>query len=335
MYVDYSGNDPVTVAIVTAAIIGAIIGGVTYVGINLYNGTAITWGGLAKSIIVGAISGAASGGIGQIINGANVAICAATQTLTQTQINLILALPQALMHGIAQGIIQGISGGDAGQSFITAAISSLAGSGFGEIGGKVGKYTNTVLGKSLFGAVAGGVTSYLQGGNFWEGAAIGLTVGLLNHAGEKLYPAIDRMFDDDDQQQQSKSMEEMLQKKLYSMKIGSSMKGSELDFLDKNASYGIKSITRVSQTKFSIKPTAIGSWKGIKDNAYLTIEPNKAITGKYFDKGVKTITGYKVTQYITPPMQIGNSKTNTYIINGNNAYYQKTPNTISSWDLRN
>ena len=142
-------------------------------------------------------------------------------------------------------------------------------------------------------------------------------------------------IEDDDQQQQGKSMEEMLSKKLYSMKIGSSLKGSELDFLDKNASYGIKSITRVSKTQFSIKPTTVGSWKGIEDNAYMTIEPNKTITGKYFNRGVKTITGYKVTQYNIPPMQIGNSKTNSYIINGNNAYYQKTPNTISSWDLRN
>jgi hypothetical protein len=32
----------------------------------------------------------------------------------------------------------------------------------------------------------------LQGGNFWEGAAIGLTVGLLNHAGKKLFDAIHR-----------------------------------------------------------------------------------------------------------------------------------------------
>jgi hypothetical protein len=42
-------------------------------------------------------------------------------------------------------------------------------------------------GQILFGTVAGGVTSRLQGGNFWEGAAIGLTVGLLNHAGNKLF----------------------------------------------------------------------------------------------------------------------------------------------------
>jgi RHS repeat-associated protein len=144
------------------------------------------------------------------------------------------------------------------------------------------------------------------------------------------------MIDDasfDDEKVQIKSMEAMLNKKLQGMKLNSTMKGNELDFLDKNASYGIKTITRVSKTRFNITPTTVGSWKGIKENAYITIEPNKTITGKYFDQGVKSITGYRVTQYNTPPMEIGNSKTNTYIINGNNAYYQKTTKTISSWDL--
>ncbi len=121
----------------------------------------------------------ASAGIGNIISSANTAICAATQTLTQTQINLMLMIPQALMHGIAQGIIQGVSGGNAGQSFVTAALSSIATGGFGMTTGSFGQ---RIVGKALFGAVAGGLTSRLQGGNFWEGAAIGLTVSALNHA---------------------------------------------------------------------------------------------------------------------------------------------------------
>ena len=185
MYVDYDGNEPITAAIlITGAIIGAVIGGVTYVGLSLYNGTAINWGGLSKSILVGAISGMSSAGIGNIISSANTAICAATQTLTQTQINLMLMIPQALMHGIAQGVIQGVSGGNAGQSFVTAALSSIATGGFGMTTGSFGE---SIVGKALFGSFAGGLTSRLQGGNFWEGAAIGLTVSLLNHAGEKLF----------------------------------------------------------------------------------------------------------------------------------------------------
>jgi hypothetical protein len=53
-----------------------------------------------------------------------------------------------------------------------------------------GSFGKSIVGTTLFGTVAGGVTSHLQGGNFWEGAAIGLTVSLLNHAGEKLNQAI-------------------------------------------------------------------------------------------------------------------------------------------------
>ena len=191
MYVDYDGNEAITAAtLVTAAIIGAVIAGVSYVGISLYNGTAITWGGLTRSILVGAIGGMASAGIGNIIGSASTAICTAAPTLTQLQINLMLMIPQALMHGIAQGFIQGISGGNAGQSFVTAALSSIASGGFA----MTGSFGSSIVGQSLFGSVAGGVTSRLQGGNFWEGAAIGLTVSLLNHAGKKLYPAIERML---------------------------------------------------------------------------------------------------------------------------------------------
>ena len=188
MYTDYSGNNPVAVAIATAAIIGAFIGGVTYVGLSLYNGTAITWGGLAKSIIVGAVSGAASGGIGLVAQSVTTSIFGTTAGTTVNW--ALLAVTKGVMHGAAQGFIQGMSGGNAGQSFITAMATSIAGDAFGLIGGKA----NSIVGHSLFGAVTGGIVSNMQGGNFWEGAAIGLTVGLLNHAGKKLYPAIGRML---------------------------------------------------------------------------------------------------------------------------------------------
>lgn len=200
MYVDYSGNEPITVAVlVTAAIIGAVIGGVSYVAINLYNGTAITWGGLAKSIIVGAISGVASAGIGHIAQSATTLIFGTSGT---GFVNMaLLAVTKGAMHGAAQGIIQGVSGGDPGQSFLTAMATSIAGSifgadfsGTGEGLGWANSVRGSIVGTSLFGSVTGGVTSRLQGGNFWEGAAIGLTVSLLNCAGNKLYPAIDNLI---------------------------------------------------------------------------------------------------------------------------------------------
>lgn len=116
-------------------------------------------------------------------------------TTAGTSLNwALLAVTKGAMHGAAQGFIQGVSGGNAGQSFITAMATSIVGDAFGAIDGAVGKLTNTIVGQSLFGAVAGGLTSHFQGGNFWEGATIGLTVGLLNHAGKKLYPAIDGLL---------------------------------------------------------------------------------------------------------------------------------------------
>ena len=259
MYVDYSGNDPVTVAIATAAIIGAFIGGVTYVGLSLFNGTAITWGGLAKNIIIGAISGAASGGIGQIMNSANAAICIATQTLSQMQINIILAIPGALMHGISQGIIQGVSGGNAEQSFVSAAISSIAGSGFS----MTGSFGKSIVGQSLFASVAGGLTSHFQGGNFWEGAAIGLTVGLLNHAGKKLGEAIDnKMGEINDTVEKINSIfkngdYETEIGNLMNMEEGTVVRGEALDkYIPKASSIFIK-ITRIKGgIQFDVKFTA-------------------------------------------------------------------------------
>jgi RHS repeat-associated protein len=203
MYADYDGNEPITVAmVVTAAIIGAIIGGVTYVGINLYNGTAITWGGLAKSIIVGAISGVASMSIGAVAQSATTLIFGTSGT---GFVNMaLLAVTKGAMHGAAQGIIQGVSGGNPGQSFLTAMATSIVGDIFGaDFNGKgeglgwAGSLRGSVVGHSLFGAVTGGVVSNMQGGNFWEGAAIGLTVGLLNHASKPLSKAIDGWLNGD------------------------------------------------------------------------------------------------------------------------------------------
>lgn len=236
LYVDYTGNviDPVTATIITAAIIGAAIGAVSYIGINLYNGTAITWGGLAKSIIVGAVSGAASAGIGHVAQSITTTIFG---TSSNAFVNwTLLAVTKGAMHGIAQGIIQGVSGGNAGQSFLTAMATSIAGDAFGAIGGKVGELTDTVVGHSLFGAVTGGVVSNMQGGNFWEGAAIGLTVGLLNHAGKKLYPAIDRMmhkmdsnsmFDDVQTQEGDIDFVELFEK-VMSNKVGTTLTADQI-----------------------------------------------------------------------------------------------------------
>ena len=177
MYVDYDGNEVTLAVVATVAVIGAIIGATVYVGMAFYTGT-FSWGGLAKSIVIGAVSGAASCGVGEVINSLNVSIAAAAPALTQLQIDLMLALPQATMHGITQGFIQGVSGGNGGQSFLTAAVSSVAAGGYGMVGGNFAK---SGVGIVLFGTFAGGTTASLTNGNFWEGAIIGMAISWLNH----------------------------------------------------------------------------------------------------------------------------------------------------------
>ena len=68
---------------------------------------------------------------------------------------------------------------------------------------------------------------------------------------------------------------------------------------------------------------------------YITIEPNKTVTGMYAKHGVQTVTGYKVTQFNAPPMIVGSSSISSYIINGNNAWFQKTSSSISAWNIKN
>ena len=38
----------------------------------------------------------------------------------------------------------------------------------------------------FFGTISGGITAELTGGNFWQGAAIGLAVSALNHVAHKI-----------------------------------------------------------------------------------------------------------------------------------------------------
>lgn len=332
-YTDPSGEEAISFAAVV--IIGAIIAATTYTLTALLADVPFSVGGLAKSTFIGAASAAVTFGIGS----------AAGNLFTNF---FSRAAFSAVAHGTFQGGMTAISGGKFWSGFAAGALSSMAasawsgGSSVNAEGGKIagtgmkgigGNFANSDLGMIAFGTVSGGTGAALTGGNFWQGAVTGLVVSSLNHAmhqmdNENLY---------DDEQSQEKSMEEMLKVKLSKVKIGGSIEGDELDFLDKNASYGIKSIKRVSQTRFKIIPTNVGSWKGIKDNAYLTIEPNKTISGKYLNSGSENkylFKGFKITQYNTPPMNIDGTQTNSYIIHGNFAFYQKTTNTISAWSLK-
>ncbi|MFA7616889.1 MAG: hypothetical protein WCY16_09955 [Weeksellaceae bacterium] len=121
--------------------------------------------------------------MGEITSALFTDICASTTTLTAAQVNLIVAAPQAIFHGFSQGFITGICGGDLGQSFVSGMVSSVVSSVNMSIGlsGTAGDISTM-----LFDSVSGGISSKLSGGNFWEGAAIGLTVSALNHVTHRM-----------------------------------------------------------------------------------------------------------------------------------------------------
>src|SRR5690606_4060261 len=94
---------------------------------------------------------------------------------------------QMSMHGISQGFIAGISGGDIGQGFVSGMMSSVVSSVSMGVNAATGlSGTASDISTMLFGSASGGLSSKLAGGNFWEGAAIGLTVSGLNHVAHKI-----------------------------------------------------------------------------------------------------------------------------------------------------
>ncbi len=95
------------------------------------------------------------------------------------------------MHGFTQGVITGISGGDFYQGFWSAAVSSVVSSAVQLSGpsflggGEWDFYASKDFQTVLFGTVSGGLSAELTGGNFWQGAATGLTVSGLNHVAHR------------------------------------------------------------------------------------------------------------------------------------------------------
>ena len=157
--------------LLTAAIIGAGIGAITYAVGAAFSGN-WNWGGFLKSVGFGFISGAVTFGIGQVFSSA----LEIAKTFGE---KLLLSYAQGLMHGFAQGFLSLVQGGDFLQGFASAALGSWAASGYGKL---AGDWAGKAGGQILFGAVAGGIGAKLVGGNFWQGAVTGGIVAGLNHA---------------------------------------------------------------------------------------------------------------------------------------------------------
>ncbi|NJR76011.1 MAG: hypothetical protein HC773_25260 [Scytonema sp. CRU_2_7] len=166
----YCANNPVShidpdgralPAVAVAALIGAGISALTYTasvafsegGFNNWN-----WGSFAKSVGIGAVSGAITSGIGSAYGPVG---------------DFSKELSRAFTHGIVQANIAAYTGGDVGSSFLSGFLSSGIGSGTG------GFSKTAQLGIS---AVSGaGLSTAISGGNFWENLAISSAVVGLNH----------------------------------------------------------------------------------------------------------------------------------------------------------
>ncbi|MGB3453375.1 MAG: T6SS effector amidase Tae4 family protein [Moheibacter sp.] len=137
----------------------------------------------------GAVSGAAAYGVGELGGLIFTDICSSTATLTANQVRLIALAAEGGMHAVSQAYIAGLSGGDAGQGFVSGMVASAVASVVGSVGG-TGEWdpiqAGSALAQILFGTVSGGISAELLGGNFWQGATIGLTAGALNHGMHKI-----------------------------------------------------------------------------------------------------------------------------------------------------
>ncbi len=177
-YTDPSGElfglDDLAVAI----IIGAVVSGATYTLTALLTDVPFSVGGLAKSMFIGAASGAVTFGIGS----------GAENLFTNF---FSRAAFQSLAHGTFQGGMTAISGGKFWSGFAAGALSSIAASAWSggnanQWQGLGGNFAHSDLGTIAFGTVSGGAAAKLTGGNFWQGAVTGLFVSALNHVATKM-----------------------------------------------------------------------------------------------------------------------------------------------------
>lgn len=144
-----------------------------------------------KEEFFNAVSGAAAYGVGELGGLIFTDICSSTATLTANQVRLIALAAEGGMHAVSQAYVAGLSGGDAGQGFRSALVSSVVASVTGGVNSFAGlSGTAGDISTMLFGFVSGGLSAKLTGGNFWQGAAIGLTVSALNHVVHKVHTSI-------------------------------------------------------------------------------------------------------------------------------------------------
>jgi RHS repeat-associated protein len=187
LYVDFNGNEAITLgAVAVATAIAIAVGITTKVIMNAINGVPI-WYGLGKAAVVSGVMGAISFGIGTAATNAAVGFIGK-------------AALQAGMHAISGGVFSALEDGNFYSGFLSGAISSIASSAITALGtnfkgsGAAQDANRNYISKNSFGSgdlikavmlvsggLSGGLSATIAGGNFWKGFRQGILTAGLNH----------------------------------------------------------------------------------------------------------------------------------------------------------
>ncbi|MCG7281944.1 hypothetical protein MHJ94_11645 [Chryseobacterium taklimakanense] len=144
--------------VITGAIIGAAIGAGMYAIQAAISGS-WSWGGFAKSILFGAVSGAVGGGVSTLFKAGS----------------FMAGAMAGMAGGFSQGVLNTVVNGASANGIWQGALTGFLGGAAGMLGG--GTLVGNMAWGAGTGALVGGVGSVLAGGNFWQGAMYGAITG--------------------------------------------------------------------------------------------------------------------------------------------------------------
>lgn len=173
IYTDPDGNNPLLIAAVISALIsaGQYTANVAFSDGGFKNWS---WGQFGNSLASGAISGGVSYGIGSAFGPVG---------------SLNNEFARAFAHGYTSGLVSEAFGGNFKSAFWAGGFGSLAGSASSAY------ISNPWVGIGAS-ALSGGIGSEIGGGNFWEGAVTGATVGAFNHFSPHYVTTEAKLFSD-------------------------------------------------------------------------------------------------------------------------------------------
>jgi RHS repeat-associated protein len=130
-----------------------------------YNNSPMNAGSFIKAVALSYASAAASYGIGEIFSAGEVT----------SALGKFSEIARHVSHGISGGLMSSIQGDNFNSGFMSGV--------FGSVGGSISQFLvgNSFSGNLISGAILGGSSSQLFGGNFWIGAFNGISSSVFNH----------------------------------------------------------------------------------------------------------------------------------------------------------